>query len=60
MKNLMNLTLPLSKCFGPGEPGWLARDVPVNTEFDFAAGRSSGPAGTFVRSPATGQWARAH
>ena len=56
----MNLTLPLSKCFGPGEPGWLARDVPINTEIDFAAGRSSGPAGTFVRSPATGQWARAH
>lgn len=56
----MNLTLPLAKCFGPGSPGWLVRDVPGGTQFDFVNGRVSGPAGTFVRSPGSGQWARVH
>lgn len=56
----MNLTLPLAKCFGSGEPGWLVRDVPGETTFDFREGRVSGPAGTLVRSPASGQWARTH
>lgn len=56
----MDLTLPLAKCFGPGEPGWLSRDVPPGTSFDFAEGRCSGPAGTFVRSPSSARWARTH
>lgn len=52
------LTFPLPVLFGSGAPGWLARDVPANTAFDFASGRVTGPAGQFVRSNASGKWAR--
>lgn len=56
----MELTIPLAKCFGPGEPGWLVRDMPPNTTIDFQSGRVTSPAGAFVRSPSTGKWARTH
>lgn len=54
------LTVPLSNCFGSGTPGWLERDVPVNTMIDFVSGRVVGMAGAFIRSPSSGRWARAN
>jgi hypothetical protein len=54
------LTHPLSIHFGSGAPGWLDRDVPPGTRFDFREGISSGPAGKLVRAPGSSRWARAH
>lgn len=51
---------PLAAHFGPGAPGWLARDVPGETEFDFVNGVAIGPAGKLVRMRGTTKWARAH
>ena len=52
----MTLGRTLSNIFGG--PGWMAR-VPAGTLFDFVEGRMTGPAGTFLRSPASGLWVAA-
>lgn len=52
------LTLPIAKFFGTGEPGWMTRDVPPGTHLNLEAGRCGGPAGSLVRSPSIGKWAR--
>lgn len=53
------LTAPLAECFGRGEPGWLVRDVPGDTMFNFADGRVVGPTFVLIRSAASGRWAHA-
>jgi hypothetical protein len=55
----MPLTRPLKEVFGSGAPGWLLRDVPGGTVFDFERGIVTTTFARVVRSPATGKWAAA-
>lgn len=50
----------LAHHFGSGAPGWLVRDVPGNTEFDFVDGVAIGPSGKLVRIIGTAKWSRVH
>ena len=49
--------LPLSRHFGDGSAGWLQRDVPANTLFDFVAGRAVTEGFSLGRAPGGG-WAK--
>lgn len=60
MNGTAPLTQPLAQCFGTGAPGWLSRDVPPGTSFDFQEGRVGSAVGSFVRVPGATRWARAH
>lgn len=45
----------LRDIFG-GKPGWLLARVPAGQFFSLDLGRTTGPAGTFVRSEASKKW----
>lgn len=49
---------PLAELFGAGAAGWLERDVPAATTFDFEDGLVSSPIGRFGRVAGTTRWAR--
>jgi len=54
----MELGRTLRDIFG-GQPNWLVERCPPGQVFDMQAGRSTGPAGTFVRSEASRKWVAA-
>lgn len=49
----------LCEVFGTGQPGWIWR-VPAGQLFSLHDGCTNGPAGKFVRSPASRLWHQAH